>query len=194
MEAQAFGHRAFLELTLPYLDSIFSVARRLTRRPSEAEALVEETYIRAFRAFPLHRDGSVRAWLVAICLNLSRSWTGPPRERVATAPTPADVYDSVVASVKQAAVVRALAQLPEEERTCVVLIDLGGLTTEEAGELLGCPRDAVLSRVHWGRRHLAALLEREGNAPYGMRTLASGRFNARRQLSSPELAATALPS
>lgn len=160
----------FLEATLPHLDTVYRVARRMTRDQHEAEDLVQETYVRAFRAFPSHRGGSVRAWLVTICLSVAHSEGRRVRRRFPDVPvtdaailaSPGDVADSVVASVERAAVVRALACLPVEQRTCVVLIDLGGLTYQEAAEILGCPRGTVLTRVHRGRRHLAGLLAEEG--------------------------------
>lgn len=167
MEADAHGQ--FLEATLPHLDAVFHVARRMTRDRYHAEDLVQETYVRAFAGFPSYRGGSVRAWLVTICLNARsegrRARRRPqkvPESRLAVAASPGDVGDTVVASVERAAVARALARLPEEQRTCVVLVDLGGLTAQEAADVLGCPRGTVLARVHRGRRRLAGLLAREG--------------------------------
>lgn len=169
METHAHGE--FLEATLPHLDAVFRVARRMARDRDDAEDLVQETYVRAFAAFPSFRGGSARAWLVTICLNVARSEGRRARRRphevpetaaAASAASPDDVYETVVASVERAAVARALARLPEEQRICVVLVDLGGLTAKEAADVLGCPRGTVLARVHRGRRRLAGLLEREG--------------------------------
>lgn len=167
---ESHAHQEFLEATLPHVDAVLRVARRMTRDPDHAEDLVQETYVRAFAGFPSYRGGSVRAWLVAICLNAARSEGRRARRRPLEVPesaaaataSPGDVGESVVASVERAAVARALARLPEEQRTCLVLVDLGGLTAQEAADVLGCPRGTVLARVHRGRRRLAGLLAREG--------------------------------
>jgi RNA polymerase sigma-70 factor (ECF subfamily) len=160
----------FLAATLPHLDPVYRVAGRMTRDPGHAEDLVQETYVRAFTAFPSYRGGSIRAWLVTICLNLARSEGRRARRRPHEVPAPdapavagpGDVADAVVASVERAAIARALARLPLEQRTCVVLVDLGGLTYREAADILGCPRGTVLARVHRGRRRVAGLLAQEG--------------------------------
>ena len=164
-------HRAFLEAVLPHLDAIWSVARRMAQRESAVEDLVQETYLRAFRAFAGQGTGEIRSWLVAICMNVARSeyrrsvrrpfeqqLDGEPAIRLPVD----DVEQLALAAVTRSAVATALSELPDAQRTAVVLVDLGGLSAREAAELLGAPRGTILARVHRGRRHLAALLEREG--------------------------------
>jgi RNA polymerase sigma-70 factor (ECF subfamily) len=164
------GHREFLEATLPYLPAVYNVARRMARDDGQAEDLVQETYLRAFRSFASYRGGSMRGWLVAICLNAARSEARRARcrpEEAADADPEGlvaaeDVCQAAIASLERKAIVRALGQLPEPQRTTLVLVDVAGLTTQEAADLMACPRGTVLARVHRGRRRLAALLEREG--------------------------------
>jgi RNA polymerase sigma-70 factor (ECF subfamily) len=162
--------RAFLEAALPHLDAVYRVARHAARDHHHAEDLVQETYLRAFAAFDSHRGPSTRAWLVTICLNLARS-DGRRRARrvVETAmPEPYEpeasgvsVPEKAMANIDRAEVSRALAQLPDEQRLAIVLMDLTGHSASEVAEMLGCPRNTVLSRVYRGRQRLTSLLVQE---------------------------------
>jgi RNA polymerase sigma-70 factor (ECF subfamily) len=162
--------RAFLEAALPHLDAVYRVARHAARDHHHAEDLVQETYLRAFAAFDSHRGPSTRAWLVTICLNLARS-DGRRRARrvVETAmPEPYEpeapgvsVPEKAMANIDRAEVSRALAQLPDEQRLAIVLMDLTGHSALEVAEMLGCPRNTVLSRVYRGRQRLTSLLVQE---------------------------------
>ncbi len=161
----------FLEATLPHLDVVWSIARRMASDAAAAEDLVQETYARAWRGFAGQGAGEVRAWLVAICLNVCRSELRRtmrlPRvvaDLDATGDRPAsdDVAEAAVAALERDAVVRALADLPAHHRRAIVLVDVGGLTAREAAEIERVPRGTMLARVHRGRRQLAALVEREG--------------------------------
>lgn len=162
--------KAFLEATLPHLDAVYRVARHTSRDHHRAEDLVQETYLRAYAGFAGHHGPSTRAWLVTICLNLSRSEARRRSRRVIEAPLPeADVYeqsgpdvvDRAMAGLDRERVASALAGLPEEQRVAIVLMDLAGQTASEVAAQLGCPRNTVLSRVHRGHRRLAAILARE---------------------------------
>jgi RNA polymerase sigma-70 factor (ECF subfamily) len=172
-------HRAFLEATLPHLDVVYQVARRAAGDGQDPEDLVQETYLRAYAAFGSWRGGSTRAWLAAICLNAARSEARRrrrrPREVPIRVPLDAlpmartngwqranDVADVVIAGLDAQAVSRGLAQLPEPQRVCIVLMDVAGYTAAETAQVLGCPRGTVLARVHRGRRRLAQLLAEAG--------------------------------
>jgi len=161
----------FLDATMPHLDAVWSIARRMTADPAAAEDLVQETYVRAWRGFAAQGRGDVRSWLVAICLNAGRSELRRtlrlPRvvagiDDVAELSAGHDVAGDAVANLQREAVVRALAALPEPQRRAIVLVDIGGLTAREAAEVESVPRGTILARVHRGRRQLAALVEREG--------------------------------
>jgi RNA polymerase sigma-70 factor (ECF subfamily) len=163
-------HRRFLDATLSHLPAVYNVARRMARDEGQADDLVQETYLRAFRAFDSYRGGSIRAWLVAICLNAARSEVRRARCRPEEVLDPEpqgpvgteDVCEAAMASCEREGIVRALRRVPEPQRTALVLMDVGGLTASEAAEVMACPRGTVLARVHRGRRRLAALLESEG--------------------------------
>ncbi len=162
--------RAFLEAALPHLDAVYRVARHTSRDHEHAEDLVQETYLRAFAAFESHRGPSTKAWLVTICLNLARSQARRRARRVVEAALPehyepeapgAGVPEEALANIDRASVSRALARVPEDQRKAIVLMDLAGHSASEVAEMLGCPRNTVLSRVHRGRQRLASLLVEE---------------------------------
>jgi len=169
-------HRAFLDATLPHVDVVYQVARHAAGTGQDPEDLVQETYLRAFAAFGSYRGENTRAWLAAICLNTARSEARRRRRRpwevpaqalldalpVARADEARDVADVVIAGLDARAAARCLAQLPEPQRLCIVLMDVAGYTAREAAEALGCPRGTVLARVHRGRRKLAQLLAEAG--------------------------------
>lgn len=163
----------FLDTTLPHLDVVHNVARRVARDRDHADDLVQETYLRAFATFAMHDGVHTRAWLVAICLNAGRSYGRRQRVRagellVAEVPerdVADDVGDAAVAACERDAIERALATIPDEQRLAIVLMDVAGLTAREVADVVGCPRGTILARVHRGRRKLAALLERDGTRP-----------------------------
>ena len=163
--------RAFLDATLPHLDVVYRVARHAGRDHHHAEDLVQETYLRAFAAFASYRGSSTKAWLVTICLNLARSEARRRGRRVAETALPepyepeavgVSVAEEALANIDRASVSRALAQLPDEQRLAIVLMDLAGHSASEVAEMLRCPRNTVLSRVFRGRQRLASLLVGEG--------------------------------
>ncbi len=172
-------HRAFLDATLPHVDMVYQVARHAAGAGQDPEDLVQETYLRAYAAFGSYRGGNTRAWLAAICVNAARSearrrrrrpWEFPAQALLDGLPgacgsygleTP-DVADVVIAGLDAQAVSRCLAQLPEPQRQCIVLMDVAGYTARETAQALGCPRGTVLARVHRGRRRLAQLLDQAG--------------------------------
>lgn len=160
------AHRAFLDATLPQLDAVYRIARHVAADPTKADDLVQETYLRAFAHFDQHRGGSTRAWLAAICLNVARSQARRESRRPVEVPesyasevAAAEAVDEqAIAALDRAEIELALAQLPEPQRWCVLLMDVAGYTARETAEILRCPRGTVLARVHRGRRRLAVLL------------------------------------
>lgn len=161
----------FLDATLPHLDAVYRLARRLAADPAQADDLVQETYLRAFAKFDQHRGEQTRAWLAAICVNAARAEARRARRRprellgfepdtppATRAPDPDDVAERAIAALEREEIENALAQLPEEQRLCIVLMDVSGYTAAEVARIRGCARGTVLSRVYRGRQRLAALL------------------------------------
>ena len=163
------NHQAFLDLALPHLDVIWSLARRMAFHPVEPEDLVQETYLRAFAAFDRYRGGDARAWLVSICLNTARSHARTSKRRPREVPGPddsipadTDVGAEALSNIGRRAIEDAMAELPDAQRTAILMMDVSGLTAQQTADILGSPRGTILARVHRGRRKLAQLL-RERN-------------------------------
>lgn len=155
---------AFLQLTLAHLDAVHALARRLVR--DSAEDLVQETWLKAYAAWPATTPQDPKAWLVTICLNTARSWyrreairpevlRSDPGADLTSASDPAS---EAVVRVRAAAVHDALWELPEPQRIAITLMDLAGFTAREVAELTDAPRGTVLARVHRGRKALAVHL------------------------------------
>jgi RNA polymerase sigma-70 factor, ECF subfamily len=158
----------FLRATMGAVDLVYNLARRFAERPEDAEDLVQETYLAAYRAWRQgRRPHRVEPWIATICLNVGRgrhrTRTRRPIEvsiegRDFRSPAAADPERAAEAAIDREALREAMARLPEEQRVAITLVDLAGMTTAEAARVMGTPRGTVLSRVHRGRRGLAALL------------------------------------
>jgi RNA polymerase sigma-70 factor (ECF subfamily) len=169
----SYSEKTFLEATLPHLDAVHAIARRLCSDRSRAEDIVQETYLRAFAGFAGYKGDGTRAWLSAICVNVVRTeWrrqgsrvqeaTMDEEQNWADEARRADVARSVEANIDRETISRALSRLPEEQRVAIVLMDLAGNTASEVAAILGAPRGTVLARAHRGRRKLAQILKAEG--------------------------------
>jgi RNA polymerase sigma-70 factor, ECF subfamily len=161
-------HERFLRATMGAIDLVYNLARRFTERPQDVEDVVQETYLAAYRAWSEgRRPRRVEPWIATICLNVGRARHRTRQRRPIEvsigdrdfrAPATADPERAVEAAVDRDALREAMARLPEEQRVAITLVDLAGLTTSETARAMGTPRGTVLSRVHRGRRALAALL------------------------------------
>ena len=162
-------HDDFLAATLPALDLVYNLARRMVGGSMEVEDLVQETYTRAFEAWSDGRKPrKVEPWIATICLNAGRSWLRRashqreiPTEHDHLTADVTDVEEDAIDRVRRAQINHALWRLPEEQRIAIALMDLGGFTASEVARITGSPRGTVLARVHRGRKKLAVLLERK---------------------------------
>ncbi len=157
----------FLRETLPAMDLVYNIARRIVPRQEDAEDLVQETYLAAFRAWQDHRrPRRVEPWLATICLNLGRSGyrhrarrpQEVPWEEMAPFRDDSDPEAEAISTLDRARVHRALWQISDDQRMAITLVDLGGFSTKEAAAILKVPRGTILSRLHRGRKALAVLL------------------------------------
>jgi len=165
---------SFNQLILRWERPIYALAYRTIGREEDARDVCQETFLRAFRALPGFRgQAKFSSWLYRIALNLCRDWirrerrTGfvqPPEDGDLMDLMPADepsesIEDLVARNDQIRAVERAMALLPEEQRTAIVLKEYHGLTFQEIADLLGCPLSTVKTRLYQGlsvlRRELA---------------------------------------
>ena len=148
---------------IPHLRALYGTAYRMTRNAHDAEDLVQETFLRAYRAFDRFAAGTnIRAWLFTI---LHRVRTDAFR-RAARSPRTVELAgDGPAMPAPQDALARggedierALAALPEGFRTAVILRDVEDFSYEEIAKILGVPIGTVMSRIHRGRALLRQAL------------------------------------
>jgi RNA polymerase sigma-70 factor (ECF subfamily) len=153
---------AFNELVRRHRQRMWAVALRTLGEPEEAADAVQDACLSAFRAAGSFRgDSKVTTWLhrivVNACLDRLRRRAARP-----TVPLPeqlpADPRDLLAERETGLEVQQALAQLPDEQRVALVLVDLQGLSIEEAASVLGVPGGTVKSRCFRGRARLAVML------------------------------------
>ncbi len=159
---------------LPHLDALFGTAAYLCGDRDRASDLVQEAYLRAFRFFhQFERGTNCRAWLMTILHNTFRNqYRSGLRERgqldiddpvtdheASLAAGPGKDPETIVLSeMMDQEVSAALAGLPEEFRSAIVLVDLQDMTYEQSAKALDCPVGTVRSRLSRGRRLLAERL------------------------------------
>lgn len=165
---------SFNQLVLRWERPIYALAYRTIGREEDARDVCQETFLRAFRALPRFRgQAKFSSWLYRIAINLCRDWmrrerrtpTGQAPEGtdlmdLAAAAEPSESIEALVVRKDMARLVeRAMATLPEEQRTAIVLKEYHGLTFQEIADLIGCPLSTVKTRLYQGltvlRRELA---------------------------------------
>jgi RNA polymerase sigma-70 factor, ECF subfamily len=161
---------------LPLLPNLYSAALRLTRNPTDAEDLVQEAYLRAYRGFAGFQEGTnLRAWMYRILtntfINSYRKKQRQPQtvsdedvedwylyDRLGEAGAEASAETSVLERIPDEDVQRALEALPEQFRMAVWLADVEGFSYKEIAEILDVPIGTVMSRLHRGRKSLQKAL------------------------------------
>jgi RNA polymerase sigma-70 factor (ECF subfamily) len=160
----------FGEIALPQAPGLLRFARRLTSDPAAAEDLVQETLMRAWRSFDqFHGGTNVRAWMFRILLN---TFYGQGRKGRLTL-VPLDESDKAEADKAAAGseavfdVAGALAKLPAEQRTVLMLGAIEGFTCREMSEMLQIPMGTVMSRLSRARQAMRSHLEPAAKAGAG---------------------------
>ena len=160
---------------MPFMNQLFATAMRMTRNRSDAEDLVQETFLKAYRAYERFEAGTnLRAWLFRIMTNNYIN-TYRKKQRRPTETDLEDVKDlylyrrlggDQLAAIGQSAedvlleqitdsdIVEALEELPDQYRTAVLLADIEGFAYKEIAEILDIPIGTVMSRLHRGRKKL----------------------------------------
>ena len=165
----------FADQAMEHMSSLYNAALRMTRNPSDAEDLVQETYLKAYRGFGGFQEGTnLKAWLYRILtntfINNYRSKKRRPEEtelddlenlylyrrlggsQGSTAGRSAE--DEVLDRITESEVKEAIEALPEQFRMAVLLSDVEGFSYKEIAEILDIPIGTVMSRLHRGRRAL----------------------------------------
>ena len=161
---------------LPLLPSLYPAALRLTRNSADAEDLVQEVYLRAYRGFGGFQEGTnLRAWMYRILTNtFINTYRKKQREpivvqdeeiedwylynRLGESGVEASAESEVLDQIPDEEVQRALEALPEGFRLAVLLADVEGFSYKEIAEILDVPIGTVMSRLHRGRRALQKAL------------------------------------
>jgi RNA polymerase sigma factor (sigma-70 family) len=174
----AASAQRFERLVLPHLDSAFNVARWLTRNDQDAQDVVQEAFLRAFRFSGGLRGDDGRAWLLSIVRNTFRSWYAENRKHAGESTEFEDEEHSglhadpvtglapeehgpeamFIRAQNQRRVHEALSLLRLEYREVIVLRELEELSYKEIAMILDIPMGTVMSRLGRGRQQLAALL------------------------------------
>jgi RNA polymerase sigma-70 factor (ECF subfamily) len=165
----------FAELAMEHMDSLYAGALRMTRKPADAEDLVQETYLKAYRGFGGFEEGTnLKAWLYRILTNtfinryrqqkrrpdetdiddvedfyLYRRLGGIDEARISMS-----AEDTLMETFTDDEVKDALESLPEGFRMAVLLADVEGFSYKEIAEILDIPIGTVMSRLHRGRKAL----------------------------------------
>jgi RNA polymerase sigma-70 factor, ECF subfamily len=165
---------AFRRYVVPELPVLLRVARRITGDAADAEDLVQETLLRAFRAVDRFDGRHPRAWLLTIMRNTWRNMNRRARPQLlydeadilAVPATGADgrsgAEEQVLDGVLDAELAAGLRALSDKHRAVVVLVDVDGLSYQEAADVLGVPTGTVMSRLHRARKRLRSRLEQRG--------------------------------
>jgi RNA polymerase sigma-70 factor (ECF subfamily) len=165
----------FAEEAMVHMPSLYAAAMRMTRNKADAEDLVQETYLKAYRAFGSFQEGTnLRAWLYRILtntfINIYRAKKRRPEENdlddvedlylyrrlggLEAAKAGRSAEDEVLDQITEGEVKAAIEALPEQFRMAVLLADVEGFQYKEIAEILSIPIGTVMSRLHRGRRAL----------------------------------------
>ena len=159
---------------LPMLDSLYAGALRMTRNPADAEDLVQETMLRAYRSFDRFEPGTnLKAWLFRIMtnayINTYRKRQREPRKVSQDDIEDFDLYQElknhdpafsatpetiVLDNLLDSDIIQAIDDLPDQFRMAVLLSDLEGFSYAEMAEIMDVPMGTVMSRLHRGRKAL----------------------------------------
>jgi RNA polymerase sigma-70 factor (ECF subfamily) len=192
----------FEAAAVPYVDALYNTALRMTRNPQDAEDLVQETYLKAYKYYDKFTEGTnFKAWLFRI---LKNTFINSYRKRQQEPPQSAfdeieDAFESQVSSesgsipnpeedalenVLDEDVQRALDALPDEYRMVVILADLEDFSYQEIAEILDIPVGTVMSRLYRARRRLEAEMLRYAQEHGYIRTGDPAKMRSRKRKSS----------
>ncbi|MHB1536015.1 MAG: sigma-70 family RNA polymerase sigma factor [Acidimicrobiales bacterium] len=173
----------FAEQAMEHMGSLYSAALRMTRNPADAEDLVQETYLKAYRGFgSFQQDTNLKAWLYRILTNtfINTYRAKKRRPEQTELDDVEDLYlyrrlggleavaagrsaeEEVLEHFTDGDIKAALEALPEQFRIAVLLADVEGFSYKEIAEILDIPIGTVMSRLHRGRKALQKMLHEFG--------------------------------
>jgi RNA polymerase sigma-70 factor (ECF subfamily) len=173
---------SFNQLVLRWERPIYALAYRVIGREEDARDVCQETFLRAFRALGGFRgQAKFSSWLYRIALNLCRDWVRRQKRtpvvalpedidviELAASREPSEPIEDLVARRDLTRVVeKAMARLPEEQRTAIILKEYHGLTFQEIADLVGCPLSTVKTRLYQGLTVLRRELSQSGKVTQG---------------------------
>jgi RNA polymerase sigma-70 factor (ECF subfamily) len=168
---------SFNQLILRWERPIYALAYRVIGREEDARDVCQETFLRAFRALPgFKRQAKFSSWIYRIALNLCRDWIRrqrrapvmqmpegiDPGELMAEQGPVESIEDLVGRRQLSEVVEEAMALLPEEQRTAIILKEYHGMTFQEIADMQGCPLSTVKTRLYQGLTVLRRHLEKNG--------------------------------
>jgi len=158
----------FERVVLPHLDSAYNLARWLVRNGTDAQDLVQEAYLRAWKGFAGFRGVDGRGWLLAIVRNTCYTWLHENRRHELAVEFSEDLHSQddevpeparlLAESTSRQTLEKALQELPAEFREVIVLRELDGCSYKEISEIAGVPIGTVMSRLARARVRLQACL------------------------------------
>jgi RNA polymerase sigma-70 factor (ECF subfamily) len=190
MTSRSSANQRFYELLWPHLTQVLRLARILTGDANDADDLAQETMLKAFRSIDQFQPGTdARKWLTAILRNaridrlrasarqerdvsLDQLELDPPATASDEEPAfePGDDPQQILTAFSDQEMIDALQRLPEEIRWTLLLVEVEGLTQEDAAGLLDVPVGTIKSRAHRGRAMLRQALAPLAAAAAAQRT------------------------
>ncbi len=159
---------SFETAVLPHLDAAFNLARWLTRNDADAEDVVQEAYLRAFRFFGGFHGEDGRAWLLGIVRNTTYTWMQRNRSAQLTTPLDDEVHEVESEDLNPEALLlqkhdaqmlrQAVEKLPLEFREVLVLRELNEMSYKQIAAVAGLPLGTVMSRLARARKRLQYIL------------------------------------
>ena len=174
-EALAKKYADFEQEAMPHMDALYNFALRMTGDPEDADDLVQETYLKAFKFFDKFEKGTnCKAWMFRILknsfINDYRKTSKEPDkvdyddiqnfyETIKSSDVKTQhVQEDVFSQLLDDDISKAITNLPEDFRTVIILSDIEGFTYEEIADFVDCPVGTVRSRLHRARKMLYASL------------------------------------
>jgi RNA polymerase sigma factor (sigma-70 family) len=154
----------FEEIILPHLNSAYNLARWLTRNEHDAQDVVQESYLRAFRFFDGYHGGEPKAWLLAVVRNTCHTWRRREKRDVtkvlfdeaAHTPDPdtPNAEERLVEATKMNTLRHCIETLPVEFREVLVMRELEEMSYQQVADVAGLPLGTVMSRLSRARKRL----------------------------------------